>query len=130
MKFRLQPGIRSSAQGNCGAKSLVPVMSSILPCSSILHCPPCLPLVMLSIEGLAVGVRAWGGVWGRGLGEGKGEEVRGRGQGTFRLPCHILHYHMVLRPKGTSHLAINESQSLHFGLYVRNGFVGLAKSSH
>ncbi len=27
----------------------------------------------------------------------------GRGQGTFHPPCHILHYHMVLRPKGTSH---------------------------
>ncbi len=43
---------RSSAQGNCSAKSLVP-MSLILPCSS--------------------------------------------------TPCHILHYHMLLRPKGTSH---------------------------
>ncbi len=29
--------------------------------------------------------------------------VGGRGQGTFLSSCHILHYHMVLRPKGTSH---------------------------
>ncbi len=42
---------RSSAQGNCSAKSLAPVMSSILPC-------PCLPPVMLSAGG--------GGVWLRG----------------------------------------------------------------
>ncbi len=26
-----------------------------------------------------------------------------RGQGTFWSSCHVLHYHMVLRPKGTSH---------------------------
>ena len=26
----------------------------------------------------------------------------GRGEGTFQPPCHILHYHMVLRPEGTS----------------------------
>ncbi len=25
----------------------------------------------------------------------------GRGQGAFQSSCHILHYHMVLRPKGT-----------------------------
>ena len=29
--------------------------------------------------------------------------VQGGGQGTFQSSCHILHYHMVLRPKGTSH---------------------------
>ncbi len=42
---------------------------------------------------------------GRGLGQGVGggEGVRERGQGTFHPPCHVLHYHMVLRPKGTSH---------------------------
>ncbi len=40
---------RSSAQGNCSAKSLVAsVMYSILPCLSILPYPPCLPPVMLS----------------------------------------------------------------------------------
>ncbi len=39
------------------------------------------------------------GSGGGGLGRG----VRGgRGQGTFHPPCHILHYHMVLRPKRTS----------------------------
>ncbi len=72
----------SSAQGNCSAKSLAAlVMSSILPC------PPCLPPVMLSVY-----------VWGSGCGG-----LRGRGQGTFHPPCHILHDHMVLRPEGTSH---------------------------
>ncbi len=35
------------------------------------------------------------------MGEGRG--VRGEGQGTFHPPCHILHYHMALRPEGTSH---------------------------
>ncbi len=38
-----------------------------------------------------------GGGWGEG-GLGGGE-----GQGTFHPPCHILHYHMVLRPEGSSH---------------------------
>ncbi len=33
-----------------------------------------------------------GGVW------------QGRGQGTFHPPCHVLHYHMVLRPEGTSQI--------------------------
>ncbi len=34
-----------------------------------------------------------------GQGElGGGEGVEGRGQGIFHPPCHILHYHMVLRP--------------------------------
>ncbi len=32
-----------------------------------------------------------------------GGEGRGRGQGIFHPPCHILHYHKVLCPKGTSH---------------------------
>ncbi len=36
------------------------------------------------VQGLGAG---WLGVWG---------------QGTFHPPCHILHYHMVLRPEGTS----------------------------
>ncbi len=56
---------RSSAQGNCSAKSLAPVMS-ILPCSSNLPCPPCLPLVMLSAGGSSCG----GGGLGLGMGEG------------------------------------------------------------
>ncbi len=43
------------------------------------------------------GVRGGGGVGGGGGGLGGG------GQGTFHPPCHILHYHMVLRPEGTSH---------------------------
>ncbi len=73
---------RNSAQGNCSAKSLAPGMSSILPC------PPCL------LHGR--------GVW-RGRGIWQGEGGLGRGQGTFHPPCHILHDHMVLRPKGTSH---------------------------
>ncbi len=38
--------------------------------------------------------------WGRGL---------GRGQGTFYPPCHILHYHIVLRPEGTSHNYLQRS---------------------
>ena len=33
--------------------------------------------------------------WKGGSGQG--------GQGTFQSSCHVLHYHMVLRPKGTSH---------------------------
>ncbi len=37
------------------------------------------------------------------LGAGGGMSGGGRGQGTFYPPCHILHYHMVLRPEGTSH---------------------------
>ncbi len=40
---------------------------------------------------------------GGGLAGGWGEGVGGGGQGTFHPPCHILHYHMVLRPEGTSH---------------------------
>ena len=45
-----------------------------------------------------------GGVWpyGGGLGRGRGGRGGG-GQGTFPSSCPILHYHMVLRPKGTSH---------------------------
>ncbi len=43
-----------------------------------------------------------GSGWGRGLARG-GLSAGGGGQGTFWSSCHILHYHMVLRPKGTSH---------------------------
>ncbi len=40
---------------------------------------------------------------GRRVGGGGGGWGRGGGQETFYPPCPILHYHMVLRPKGTSH---------------------------
>ncbi len=42
-------------------------------------------------------------VGGGGSSRGRGLREGGEGEGTFHLPCHILHYHMVLRPKGTSH---------------------------
>ncbi len=70
-------GTRSSAQGNCSAKSLAGNVADS------------------SLSSLSSAA----GVWGRGRGRG----VRGRGQGTFHPPCHILHHHMVLRPEGTSH---------------------------
>ncbi len=103
---------RSSAQGNCSAKSLAAlVMSSILPCSWILPCPPCLPpVILLAVHGGSWGGSGQGGVWLGGSGQGGvwlgggGGLARGvQGQGTFKSSCHILHYHMVLRPKGTSH---------------------------
>ncbi len=34
---------------------------------------------------------------------GEGGPMGGGGQGTFQSSCHILHYHTVLCPKGTSH---------------------------
>ncbi len=76
---------RSSAQGNCSAKSLAGnVIDSSL--SSTSH----------AVHG--------GGSRGRGSGGGGSRQGGGGGgQGTFHPPCHILHYHMVLRPKGTSH---------------------------
>ena len=50
---------------------------------------------------------ARGSASGRGGGSGlqrSGDGVLGgRGQGTNQSSCHILHYHMVLRPEGTSH---------------------------
>ncbi len=82
---------RSSAQGNCSAKSLAGDVTD-----SSLSSPrggggP------VEGGGSSVGVgEGRGRVGGGGLGRG-----RGRGQGTFHLPCHILHYHMVLRPEGT-----------------------------
>ncbi len=45
---------------------------------------------------------------------GEGEGVNGEGQGTFHPLCHILHYHMVLHAKGTSH-----NKTLHL-VYKRN----------
>ncbi len=44
-----------------------------------------------------------GGPAGGGGSGGGGGWGRGRGQRTFHPPCHTLHYHMVLRPEGTSH---------------------------
>ncbi len=40
---------------------------------------------------------------GRGRGGGGGGGLGGGGQGTFPSTCHILHYHTVHRPEGTSH---------------------------
>ncbi len=80
---------RSSAQGNCSAKSLPGNVAD----SS---------LSSLSSERRGVwgqGGLGAGGVRGQGIREGRG---LGR-QGTFHPPCHVLHYHMVLRPEGTSH---------------------------
>ncbi len=74
-----------------------PVMSSILPC------PPCL-------------LHRAGSRGGRVVQQGGGRgSSGGRGQGTFHPPCHILHYHMVLRPKGTSH---NKQSLFFFGFLV------------
>ena len=98
---------RSSAQGNCSAKSLAAsVMSSILLSSSILPGPPCPPPVILSWGGcLAMGGLATGGVGRGGKGGPQGDRgiPQGEGQGISWSSCHILHYYMVLRPKGTSH---------------------------
>ncbi len=72
----------------------------------IIPCPPCLPQVMLSTGGSggkATGHGVWVGGGGLGAGGSGGRGFRGQGQGIFHPPCHILHYHMVLRPKGTSH---------------------------
>ena len=38
-----------------------------------------------------------------GLAGGGG--LTGEGQGTFHPTCHMLHYHMVFRPKGTSQMS-------------------------
>ncbi len=40
---------------------------------------------------------------GRGEGGLAGEGEGGWGQGIFHPPRHVLHHHMVLHPKGTSH---------------------------
>ncbi len=53
-----------------------------------------------SLSSTSHAVRGGGGSTG-GLWPGGGPW--GRGQGTFWSSCHILHYHMVLRPKGTLH---------------------------
>ncbi len=80
------------------------VQSPLLVMWLILPYPPYLPPVILSLTGgggpAAGGCLAMGGLGG-GLGRGRG--VGGGGQGTFHPPCHILHYHMVLCPEGSSH---------------------------
>ncbi len=92
---------RSSAQGNCSAKSLA---GNVIDSS----------LSSLSSKGGGSRGVWWGsGVWqgeggwglgeGRGWGGGGGVGGWGRGQGIFHPPCHVLHYHMVLRPEGTPH---------------------------
>ncbi len=96
---------RSSAQGNCSAKSLagnvVNSFSSSL--SSTSHA--------VRGGGSSQGGSSHGEVQAGegGLGRGRGRGVEGGwGQGgTFHPPCHILHYHMVLWPKGTSHNDLN-----------------------
>ncbi len=78
--FPSHRGIRSNAQGNCSAKSLA---------SNVINS---------SLSSLSLVTRGdWWGVGGGGGG------LRGRGQGTFHPPCHVLHDHMALRPKMTSH---------------------------
>ncbi len=85
---------RSSVQGNCSAKSLAGniVDSSLSSLSSTSHTNTN-PQIY------------------RGGGSGQGER---EGEGTFLPPCHVLNYHMVLRPKGTSH-----NQGSHSGLIHR-----------
>ncbi len=63
---------------------------------------------------LGGGVQVGEGVSGRGRG------VWGRGQGTFHPPCHTLHCHMVLRPKGTSHNQRNAVDAAHLPSRVPN----------
>ncbi len=73
--------MRSSAQGNCSAKSFA---GNVADSSSS------------SLSSMGGGVQGQGGLGAGGLGRGRG--LGGRGQGTFHPPCYVLHYHMVLRP--------------------------------
>ena len=68
---------RSCAQGNCSAKSLAASLSST-----------------------SHDVRRRGGSSGGGEGGPAGDS--GAGDISVQLP-YMLHYHMVLRPEGTSH---------------------------
>ncbi len=77
---------RSSAQGNSSAKSLA---GNVVDSS------------LSSLSSPGGSSRGGGGGWGSG--EGVRVRGRGRGQGTFQPPCHTLHDHIVIRPKGTSH---------------------------
>ncbi len=95
---------RSSAQGNYSAKSLAAsVMSSILPCSSILPGPPCPPPVIQSLCVCVCGVWPWGGLatgsgrrgglaGGGGVPQGGGGSHRGEGAGDIlvQLPYTAL----------------------------------------
>ncbi len=61
------------------------------------------------------GVPPWGvhlqqGGVARGRGSSRGRGLGAGGQGTFQSSCHKLQYHMVLRPKGTSH---SNTRSVH-----------------
>ncbi len=99
---------RSSAQGNCSAKSLASnvVDSSLSSLSSQQG-------GVQAGEGDPTGGGGSSGGGGLGRGRGGGGEGKGRGRGrgwggggdrgiSSTLP-YILHCHMVLRPEGTSH---------------------------
>ncbi len=94
---------RSSAQGNCSAKSLPAgdVVDSFLSSLSSKEGGP----------GAGGDLGSGVGVWGWGVGEVGGGW--GRGQGTFQPLCHVLHYHMVLRPEGNSHNHVNTIKVYH-----------------
>ncbi len=57
------------------------------------------------LHAVHLGGSASGGalVGGGGSGRGRWGLAGGGGQATFQSSCHILHYHMVLSPEGTSH---------------------------
>ncbi len=90
---------RSSAQGNCSAKSVAGnvVDSSLSSLSSTSH-------ANTNPRGVQAGGTPGQGDLGWGV-QARGSRLGGPGwgQGTFHPPCHVLHYHMVLRPKGPSH---------------------------
>ncbi len=93
----LQSSTRSSAQGNCSAKSLAASVS----CQFFLVHQFFLVLLVFHQSCCLQGGSGCRGVWAGGgvggwEGVGEGEEVRG----TLHPPCHVLHYHMVLRPEG------------------------------
>ncbi len=97
---------RSSAQGNCSAKSLAGVVVD----SSLSSLSSARGGEGLGVGGLGAGGsgqgrglgRGRGGGGGGGLGRGRGAKGEGAGDISATLP-YILHYHMVLRPEGTSH---------------------------
>ncbi len=106
----------------CGISNVIdsslfinPSLSSLSSTSHAACCPWAgvwhggLPLAGGSGRGKGGLVGGGGSGRGRGCGRGRrglvggGGSGRGRGQGTSQSSCHRLHYHMVLRPKGTSH---------------------------